>query len=127
MNLRYFLLWLPMIGIAFANATIRQLFLVKYFTELQANQLSTVTLTALCALYIGSIYRFLEIQSLSQAMLIGFIWMILTTLFEFSLGLSLKKPMATLLVDYNILQGHIWPIFLVSLCLLPAIFFWLKK
>jgi len=108
MTAKHFLLWLPMIVIAFANATIRQLFFIRYFNELRAHQLSTITLIILCTIYIGFVFPFLNIQSNKQALLIGIIWVVLTVLFEFSLGRLTNKTWAYLLQDYNIIAGHIW-------------------
>ena len=71
MTMKHFLLWLPMIAIAFANATIRQLIFIKYFNELRAHQLSTVTLVILCTIYVGLVFPFLNIQTIKQALLIG--------------------------------------------------------
>ena len=71
MTLKYFLFWLPMIAIAFANATLRQLVFIKYFNELTAHQLSTITLIILCTIYVGFVFPFLNIQTSKQALLIG--------------------------------------------------------
>src|SRR5437763_6076714 len=127
MTVKHFLLWLPMIVIAFANATLRQLFFIKHFNELRAHQLSTITLIILCTIYVGFVFPFLTIQNSKQAFLIGFTWVVLTMLFEFSLGRLTKKSWAYLLQDYNILAGHIWLLFLFSLFLLPYLFYVLKK
>src|SRR4051812_39308145 len=88
---KHFLLWLPMIVIAFANATLRQLFFIKHFNELRAHQFSTITLIILCTIYVRLVFPFLDIQSSKQALLIGFVWVVLTVLFEFSLGRLTKK------------------------------------
>src|SRR5688572_10253473 len=127
MSIKDLLLWLPMILIAFANATLRQLILNKYFSDLRAHQLSTVTLIILCSIYIGFVFPFLSIQSNKQALLIGFIWVVLTVLFEFSLGRLVNRSWNSLLQDYNIIGGRIWLIFLVSLFLLPYLFYNIRK
>ena len=127
MGTRHFLLWLPMIAIAFANATLRQLIFIKYFNELRAHQLSTVTLVILCSIYIGSIFPFLNIETSKQAILIGFVWVVLTVLFEFSLGRLLNRSWESLLQDYNISAGRIWLIFLLCLFLMPYAFYVLKN
>jgi hypothetical protein len=127
MVIKYFLFWLPMIVIAFGNATLRQLVLTRYFTETVSHQLSTITLIIFCAIYTGLVYPFLKIQHAGQALLIGFIWMILTILFEFSLGRFLNRSWDSLLQDYNLAAGRIWTLFLLTLFLLPTIFYLLKK
>jgi len=127
MELKHFLLWLPMIAIAFANATIRQLVFTKYFSDLRAQQFSTITLIILCTIYIWFVFPFLNIQSGNQAILIGLVWVVLTVLFEFSLGRLVRRSWESLLQDYNITAGRIWPGFLICLFLLPYMFYLLKK
>lgn len=127
MSIKPFLYWLPMIVIAFANATLRQLVLIKYLNELKSYQLSTITLIILCSIYVAFIYPYLAIQSSKQALLLGFTWVVLTVLFEFLLGRLTKKSWAYLLQDYNIIEGHIWLVFLVCLLILPYVFYILKK
>lgn len=127
MELRHFLLWLPMIAIAFANASLRELFFVKHFSDLRAHQLSTITLIILCAVYIWLVLPQLHIQNTGQAILIGFVWVLLTVAFEFSLGRITGKSWDYLLRDYNILAGRIWSIFLICLFLLPYLFYFFRK
>ena len=127
MSTKHFLLWLPMIVIAFANATLRQLVFIKYFNELRAHQLSTITLVILCAIYIGFVFPFLSVQNSKQSILIGFAWVVLTILFEFSLGRAVNRSWESLLQDYNISAGRIWLLFLLCLFLLPYTFYVLKK
>lgn len=127
MEIKHFLLWLPMIVIAFANAALRELIFVKYFSNLHAHQLSTVTLIILCSVYIWFVFPFLNILSSKQALLIGIMWVVLTVLFEFSLGRLTGRSWESLLQDYNIIMGRIWLLFLISLFLLPYIIYILKK
>lgn len=119
MALKHFLLWLPMIALAFANATLRELVLVNHFNPLQAHQLSTITLIALCAVYVCSVSGVLAFQDARQAWLTGLAWMLLTVAFEFTLGRLMHKPWSVLFTDYHVLAGRIWPLFLVCLMILP--------
>ncbi|KAA0211910.1 hypothetical protein FBQ84_01000 [Ignavibacteria bacterium CHB1] len=127
MNLKYLYYWFPMIVIAFANATIRELLFMKYFTELRSHQFSTITLIMFCSVYLWFIYSSLNIQSSTQAILIGFIWVALTVTFEFTLGRLTNKSWSYLLNDYNIFAGRIWLIFIILLFLLPYLFYRLRK
>lgn len=56
MAIKQLLFWLPMIIIAFANATLRELVFIKYYSEMRAHQLSTITLIFLCVIYTGFIF-----------------------------------------------------------------------
>lgn len=124
---KYVLLWLPMIGLAFANATLRELVLIKNFAELRAHQLSTLTLMILCAIYGILIFPALHLETSTQALRLGFLWVMLTILFEFALGRLLKHSWAELLRQYQLTSGHIWPLFLVFLLLLPYLLYCIKR
>ncbi len=126
MIIKILLLWLPMIAIAFANATIRELVLVKHFTELRAHQISTVTLIIFCFGYVWFIFRFLDIHLTKHALLVGGLWVLLTIIFEFSLGRFNGKSWESLFLDYNLLKGRIWLLFLISLFFLPYLALVLK-
>lgn len=127
MSTKYFLLWLPIIVIGFANATLRQLVFIQHFDELQAHQLSTITLIILCSIYVWLIFPLFRIQNSRQALLIGLTWVVLTVLFEFSLGLLVNRSWTSLLQDYNLLSGHIWLLFLFYLYFLPYLYYLLRK
>ena len=127
MYIKYFLLWLPMVILAFINAGIRQTVFIKYFDELRAHQLSTVTLIIFCSIYVWFIFPMLKVQSAGQAFAIGLMWAVLTIIFEFSLGMILKRPLSVLLQNNNIFSGHIWPLFILSLFFLPYLYFILRK
>ncbi len=51
MYLRYFIAWLPLIVLGLLNATIRQVVYARYVSELQAHQISTVTICVLVGIY----------------------------------------------------------------------------
>ena len=116
-----------MILLAFANAAIRQLVLVKHFDELEAHQLSTFTLTLLCGIYIATIFPYLHIDNMSTALYTGLLWMLLTVIFECTLGRITGHSWSYLLQNYNLLAGRIWPLFLMALLLLPIIWFIIRQ
>jgi hypothetical protein len=121
------LLWLPMIMIAFANATLREGFFIKYYNESLAHQLSTITLIILCGIYVWFIFPLLNIRNSRQSLFIGLLWVLLTVAFEFSLGRLTNKSWAYLLRDYNLVAGRIWSVFLLCLFLFPYLFYILRN
>ncbi|MBS1621116.1 MAG: hypothetical protein JST10_11640 [Bacteroidetes bacterium] len=127
MSIKHFLLWLPMIALAFANATLRELVLIKHFSEFRAHQVSTLTLIILCSVYIGLIFPVMNIQNSRQALFIGLAWVVLTVVFEFSLGRFTNKSWEYLFRDYNLFAGRIWLIFLFCLFLLPYLIYLVKN
>jgi len=122
MAIKHFLFWLPMIIIAFTNAALRELVIIKDFSEFTANQLSTITLILFCAVYIWFVIPFLNIQNSGQAILIGIVWVVLTIAFEFTLGRLTGKPWIELFREYNFFAGRIWLLFLLCLLIFPYLF-----
>lgn len=123
MTIDQILLWLPMIAIAFSNAALREIVLIKRFSDLRAHQLSTLTLIVFCSIYVWFLFPVLEIKSPRQAILIGLVWSILTIAFEFTLGRITNKSWDYLFRDYNLKEGRIWLLFLLSLSVLPYLVF----
>lgn len=119
MTINLFLFWLPMIMLAFANAGLRETVIIKHFNETRAHQVSTLTLILLVSVYVWFIFPFLGIDSGAKAFLTGLIWVILTILFEFTLGRILKRSWASLFEQYDILSGRIWLLFILCLLFLP--------
>lgn len=122
-----FLLWIPMIALAFINAAIREVVIVKHASVFRAHQLSTMTLIILCSIYIFFIFPFLRIQNGRQALLVGAVWVGLTILFEIGVGLVTKKSWDEMLMQYNLAAGYIWPVFLVWLFFFPYLVFTWKN
>jgi hypothetical protein len=127
MIIKQFLFWLPMIVLAFVNATLRELVFVKHFTMLAAHQLSTITLMLLCSAYTWWVYPKLHLQSAKEALTTGVVWMLLTVVFEFSLGRFTGKSWDLHLQDYNLFAGRIWLVFLFCLSMLPYVVYSVKS
>jgi hypothetical protein len=122
--LRYMLIWVPMLAIAVANGALRQTTFAKVMPELRAHQLSTLTGSVFIGAFIWLIIHVWPPSSSRQAVTIGLTWLSLTVVFEFFMGLVLmKRPLAQVLADYNLLAGRVWVIFLVWLAFAPWLFF----
>lgn len=124
---KYFILWIPMMVIAFANAVFRQLIIIRHTNELRAHQLSTITLIILCSVYVWWIFPHLHITHIGQALVAGGLWVLLTVLFELGLGVFSGRSISFLLRDYNLIAGRIWLFFLLWLFLLPYINFMIRR
>ena len=124
MYLKYFLAWLPIVVLAFANAAIRQIGYARYFGELAAHQLATLTMCILVGVYAWALSGFLKLQSPGQAIRVGLMWMVLTILFETVLGrYVLGNPWSQVFRDYNLLEGRVWGLFVLWLGLAPYVFY----
>jgi hypothetical protein len=123
----YVAAWVPMLVIAVANGALRQATLEKMMPELRAHQVSTLTGSVFMGLFIWFVVRTWPPASGGQALVIGLAWLVLTVAFEFFMGLVLaRRPLSQVLLDYNLLEGRVWVLFLVWLTLAPWVFFRLQ-
>ena len=127
MYLRYLVAWFPMIILAFANATIREAVYKRYVGELAAHQISTLTLGVLVGIYVRVLSKHLKLHSSGQAVGVGFMWLVMTIIFETALGRYVSgNPWGQVLRDYNVLEGRVWPLFLLWLTVSPYVFYRIK-
>ena len=124
MLLKYTLAWIPMVFIGILNGVIRQFGYGRFLSELFAHQVSSVTGIILFASYVRILSTRWPLESSYQALVIGLIWLGLTVLFEFLFGHYVAKhPWSRLLHDYNILQGRLWCLVLLSITIAPYVMF----
>ena len=117
-----------MVFVAIGNGLFREKFLLGRFNELQAHQLSTVSMIGLLGVYVWFLFKLWLPVSGSQALFIGLLWFCLTVLFEFAFGHYVAgHSWSKLLHDYNILEGRVWIIALLWITLAPYITYQLQK
>jgi hypothetical protein len=122
------LFWLPMPFIGVINGIFRQVVILKYVNDFQAHQLSTFTLIALLAIYIYAVQKKLPIVDNKDAWITGSMWLLLTVAFEFGLGFFVSRlTFQQMLADYNIFEGRLWPVVLLSILILPVVYHILSK
>lgn len=128
MKWRYFLAWLPGVFIAIINGTIRQFVYLNYLQELPAHQLSVLSFIMLFGIYVWFILPWLKIPSGSEALRIGFFWLIFTVIFEFIFGhFVMGNSWSRLLYDYNFLQGRLWIVVLFWTTMAPYVFYQIRN
>lgn len=121
---RYIVAWLPMIVIGISNGILRESTYGKYLDELRAHQISTLTGILFFSLYIGALVYFWDIESSSQAITIGLIWLLLTVGFEFLFGHFIAgHSWSRLGQDYNLLAGRVWIFVLLVITFAPLLFY----
>jgi hypothetical protein len=62
-------------------------------------------------------------ESSAQAMHIGVMWLVLTLVFEFSLGLNTGHSWSELLSEYDITKGKLWVLIPLWVVIAPYIFY----
>jgi hypothetical protein len=121
---KYFLVWFLLAIVAIANGVVRQTTYGKTVSDLAAHQISTVTAVLATGAMVWFVHRVWAIESASQAWSIGLLWLIMTIAFEFGFGHYVAgHSWATLLADYNLLNGRLWSLFLLWMAIMPFVVF----
>ena len=124
---KYCLLWLGLVVIAVINGAIRQATYLKWFGDLRAHQLSTLTGLILFGVYIWAAGLRWKLESANQAILVGLMWLAMTIAFEFLFGhFVMKNPWSKLLNDYNLAAGRVWVLVLIWTAIAPYVFYRLR-
>ena len=122
MILKHTIAWIPMVFIAIANGAARELFYAPYVGELPAHQISCFTGIVLFFFYTFFLAGRWPLENYRQAALVGIIWLVLTVAFEFIFGHYIAgNSWNKLLNDYNIPEGRLWALVLISLAFMPSI------
>ena len=120
------LYWLPMPVFGMLNGFLRVFGLMEIFDERIAGQLSVLTLIMILAVYIYAVADKVY-STTGRAWITGFVWLLLTVCFEFSLGYFVSKlSFREMLADYDIMRGRLWPLVLIGVLTLPPLCFRLK-
>lgn len=123
MILRAAAVWLLLLVIAVAAATLRVGVLEPRVGELRAHQLGTLLVVALFAVAIRLTVPWVE-PGLDRGRLIalGAGWAAATVIFEFSFGRWVAgHSWSRLLADYDLLAGRLWVLVLLTLLVGPAL------
>ena len=120
-----FKIWLTILPIAFINGTIRVALINPYFGEKLGHIISTLMLSVVIVFIVYLFKKKIKYDyTKKELLIIGLTLMTLTMIFEFGLGLATGKSWKFMLADYNIFQGRIWLLVLITELLSPLI---LKK
>ncbi len=126
--LKYTLAWFPMIIVAIANGLFREKVLARRLNELQAHQVSTVTMILLFGIYVWVLFVKWPPSTTKQTLYIGSIWLVLTIIFEFIFGHYVAgHSWNRLFQDYNLLKGRVWILVLIWISVAPYIVYQLQK
>jgi hypothetical protein len=128
MIVRSLLIWLVILILANLNGIFRQTILLPRMNELAAYAISTVLLSVLVFVAAWLAMSWIGPVSIGEAWIIGVLWLLLTLGFEFLVGHYLfGNPWEKLLADYNVAQGRIWPLVLLTVLVAPVVTFLLRR
>ena len=122
--LKVFAVWLAEI----INGTLRTLFLVPSFGDFRARQISVFTGSIMILAIIFLTVRWIGTSKTGSLLAIGFIWLLLTLIFEISLGCFIfDYSWMRIGEEFNVLRGGLLPFGLIILLLAPIIAARLRK
>jgi hypothetical protein len=124
MLLKYFIAWFGMMTIAILNGGFRDYVYKPLVGDLSAHQISTVMLLLLFAGYFWFLIKKWPIEYAKQAWVIGGMWLLMTEVFEFGIGLLISgHPWDKLLQGYNLFDGQLWLLIPLWVFVGPYVFF----
>lgn len=119
---RAVLVWFAILGIAFMNGGVREVWLVPRLGDAVGHVLSTLTLCVAILVVSWFSMEWVGVATRSRAIRIGLLWLALTLTFEFLAGHYLfGTPWRQLLADYDILAGRIWILVLLTTASAPLL------
>jgi ABC-type xylose transport system permease subunit len=106
--------WCVLLLLAVINGAAREAWLVRQFDAETAHVLSTLMLCLWILAAVWWLGPWLRLRSERQALRTGLAWVVLTLAFEFLVGhYLLGRPWSALWEDYDLKDGHIWPLVLI--------------
>ena len=120
-TLKALIIWAGILVLAVANGVLRESVLMPSLGSAVALVLSGILLSVLIIAVAYFSLPWLQIRRPVQFWLIGFFWLALTLVFEFSFGIWQGKSWSVLLEAYTFKGGNIWPVVLAATVLAPYI------
>ena len=116
------LMWFLFIPIPIINGILRESWYKKKVGEFGTNIVGFLVLSSVFLLYTYFFFRNqMASFGASKLFLIGTLWLGMTLLFEFGMGIVSGRSWKYMLADYNVLKGRLWPLTLIIIFLAPLI------
>lgn len=118
---QYILGWIGLPFVAMLNGVLRELTYTKAVGATTAHQISAVMLSLIICVYVMLFNTRVHLKNTREALLAGFIWMVLTVMFEFVLSSALGVPLLEQFSRYNIFSGNLWVLVPVTVLVAPVV------
>jgi hypothetical protein len=119
---RSVVIWLAILATAIANGAFREGVLIPRMGETMGRAASTLLLSLAVIVVTWLTIGWIRPATSRDTWMIGGFWLALTLAFEFLGGHYLfGTPWRILLADYNVFNGRIWPLVLVTTFFAPAL------
>lgn len=114
-------IWLGILVMAVVNGVLRESVFIPSLGIPAAFVFSGVLLSVLIIVVAYLSIPWLKIRHAMQLWFVGFYWLALTLVFEFSFGLWQGKSWSMLFEAYTFKDGNIWPVVLAVIVLAPFV------
>ena len=115
------LMWWILAVAMFTNGAVRVLVLQPRLGESLARQVATVSgIVIVLALTLPFVRR-LDHPRSRDLLKVGLLWLVLTVLFEFGMGLVSGASWEAMLADYDLRRGRLWPLALLAILVAPSL------
>ena len=113
--------WLAVLVLAILNGTLLELLLVPALGTSAGYLLSGLLLSAFVVLVAIALARWMSIGSTRRALAAGALWLGLTLIFEFGLGIVQGHSWTEMLAQYTFTDGNSWPLVLLVVFFAPLV------
>jgi hypothetical protein len=111
--------WLLIITIESVHGVLRNLLLAPTIGDFEARQAGVFIGSALIVVIAWMMAPWLNLSTRAQFAGVGLLWVGLTLVFEFSLGLAMGLSWERMASDYNIAKGGLLPLGLIVMACAP--------
>ena len=119
--LKAFVVWVAILCLAMVNGAVREAVLLPTLGAPSGLVLSGVLLSTVILASAYLALPWLGTRNPPHLWGIGFGWLVLTLLFEFSIGLWQGKSWLTMFEAYTFEGGNIWPLVLIVVAVAPNV------
>jgi hypothetical protein len=116
-----FAVWLLIVIAESVHGIIRQLFVAPLIGDLPARQIGIPVGSVIIFAIAWACIRWIGARSFVEQLWVGLLWVVLTVIFEFSLGTALGYSMERMLSDYNVASGGFMSLGLLFMLFAPAL------
>lgn len=113
--------WLLIAVAESVHGTLRRLFLLPQIGEKLSHQIGVAIGSAIIFMIAWLCVRWIGSVSFRQQLQVGALWLVLTLIFEFSLGYLFGYSLERILSDYNIAEGGLMLFGVLFMLFAPAL------
>jgi len=115
--------WFLFMIFAIINAILREAIYKPIMGDLHAHQISTIIFIIIILIITYFVLKISNLKLTSQELfIVGLIWFVFTICFEFLAGhFVFGNSWGKIIADYNLLNGRIWSIVLITILFAPYI------